>query len=215
MLVAFSAGSLACSAFLGLFPEAVDGFLENGHSEPLKLAGMAFLAGIFGFFALEKLVRLHHCHDSECHSHGRSAAKLIFFGDGLHNFLDGVLIATSFSISIPVGIGVSTAVIVHEIAHEIGDFAIFLHAGFSRRKAILWNLASGLPAFAGAGAGMVFSEKMATATPWIVAVAGGGFVYIALADLLPELHRERRILQNLGQFLGWILGAVVAFWVLN
>ncbi len=201
-LVSYAVGALLAAALLGLLPEALHHFEEIGVGE--KLPWMVLLAGILVFFVLEKIIRIHHCHEHKCASHGQESAKMILIGDALHNLIDGVLIAASFSVSIEVGLVATASIFVHEVAQEIGDFGILLHAGYSRARAFMMNLFSALTSIVGALFGYFWIEKMEMALPYIMMIAAASFIYIALADLSPELHRNSTWKHSLKQ-VGLIL----------
>ncbi|MHB8535932.1 MAG: ZIP family metal transporter [Sulfuricaulis sp.] len=208
-LVSFAVGALLGAAFLDLLPEA----LMSRGPEKLESMGAVVLLGLLGFFLLEKLVLWRHCHVEECEVHGgagvaadgaapvwhthdaervRSAAagKLILIGDAIHNLTDGVLIAAAFLTDIHLGIVTSIAVIAHEIPQEVGDFAILLHSGYGRGRAFVYNLLSSLTSIVG-GVVAYFSLSMAHAlVPYALAVAASSFIYIAVADLIPGLHKR-------------------------
>lgn len=199
ILVTFATGALLGSAFLGLIPESLELLAPD---KILK----TMLGGILFFFFLEKLIRIHHCHNIDCHSHDKSIGKMVFVGDALHNFIDGVMIAGGFLVSVPVGIMVALAIIVHEIPQEIGDFGIFLHSGYSKQKAILLNALSGVTAFVGAGLGYFFLQSMMEFVPYVMAFAAASFIYIALADLSPELHKQTKPVHAIQQISLLLLG---------
>lgn len=203
-LVSYAVGALLAGALVGLLPEAIHHFeeLEVGHNTPYFL----LLGSILGFFILEKVIRVHHCHNTECDSHTHESASMILIGDGLHNFVDGVLIAASFSVSVEVGIIATTSILVHEVAQEVGDFGILLHAGFSRRKAFLANLFSSLTAIVGAVLGYWFLARMQVALPYIMIISVASFLYIALADLSPELHKTTTFKHSVTQLFLVLLG---------
>ena len=148
------------------------------------------LAGILAFFLLEKLVLWRHCHDAhECEVHTSSAASLVIVGDAFHTFVDGAVIAAAVVTSIPLGITTALAVATHEIPQEVGDVAILLRAGYSRLRAFTLNLLSGLGGILGAIA-MIFATKaLPHALPYVLSFAAGNFLYVAMADLIPDLHR--------------------------
>jgi zinc and cadmium transporter len=181
-LISYAVGTLLGAALLGLLPEALDTLA------PSPVFG-ALLAGILTFFVLEKLVLWRHCHDTEdCKLHN-SAASLVVIGDAFHTFVDGVVIATAVMVSMPLGIATALAVVAHEIPQEVGDVAILLHAGHSRVKALGLNLLSGLAGIVGAGAMLVFAQSLPTLLPYVLGFAAGNFLYVAMADLIPSLHR--------------------------
>ena len=192
-LVAFATGALLGAALLGLLPEAVEHAGEGG----VGRVGAALLGGIALFFILEKLVLWRHCHEDHCETHvpdashrDHASAVMMLVGDGVHNALDGVLIAAAFLTDINLGIMAGVAVMTHEIPSEVGNFAVLLHGGFSRRKALLWNVISSLTAVLGGFVGwFAFREAMAL-LPYALAVAAASLLYVAVADLIPGLHKR-------------------------
>jgi zinc and cadmium transporter len=205
-LVAFSAGALLGGAFLHLFPEIVE---KEGFDYGM---GLFVLCGIILFFIVEKFIHWHHCHDVECeHIHAFAFMNLI--GDGVHNFLDGLVIAGSYLASIPLGIATTLAVVFHEIPQEIGDFGVLIHGGFSRLRAIMWNFISALFAVFGAIIALFASQYIENLEFYLIPLAVGGFIYIAAVDLIPELHRERGIKKSLIQLASLFFGIFV-MWLL-
>jgi zinc and cadmium transporter len=181
-LVSFAVGTLLGAATLSLMPEALE------HLAPER-AFLVMLGGILTFFILEKLVLLRHCHDdSACEVH-QSTVTLVIVGDAVHTFVDGVAIAASTLVSIPTGIMTALAAIAHEIPQEAGDFGILLAAGYSRRKALMLNAISALGGLLGAGLMLAFGASVPMAQPYVLAFAAGNFLYVAMSDLIPHLHR--------------------------
>lgn len=181
-LVSYAVGTLLGAALLNLVPESLD-------TLPPATALGTLLAGIITFFVLEKMVLWRHCHgDEECHVH-QSTVPLVIIGDAVHTFVDGVVIAAATLTSIPLGITTALAVAVHEIPQEAGDFAILLAAGQSRRRAVLLNVTSAAGGVAGALLMLVFGSQAPMALPFVLAFAAGNFLYVAMADLIPSLHR--------------------------
>lgn len=203
ILVSFSAGSLLGAAFLDLLPEAVDG----GNPGILNYV----LLGIILFFMMEKFLYWYHCHRGKCEVHIFTYLNLI--GDGIHNFTDGVIIATSFLVSIPLGTVTSLAIILHEIPQEIGDFGILVYGGFSKTRALFYNFISALTAFLGALVAYFFIPKAENFAPFIIAFAAGGFIYIACSDLIPELHKEKNTRRSFLQFALLLIGIAIIFFV--
>ncbi|OGF18826.1 hypothetical protein A3I35_03695 [Candidatus Falkowbacteria bacterium RIFCSPLOWO2_02_FULL_45_15] len=199
-LVSFSAGALLGDVFLHLVPELAEGGALT------SVSSLIILAGIIVFFILEKLVCWRHCHIPVSRQHVHSFAAVNLVGDGLHNFIDGLIIAGSYAVSFPLGVVTTVAVITHEIPQEVGDFGVLLYAGLTRSKAIFFNFLSALLAFAGAGAGIMFASRIAGFTDIIVSLTVGGFIYIATADLIPELKKENELGQSAKQLLGIALG---------
>ena len=181
-LISYAVGTLLGAALLALLPESL-GRLPPGP------ALATLLAGVLTFFLLEKLVIWRHCHDSqECEVHTSSAASLVIVGDAFHTFVDGAVIAAAVLTSIPLGITTALAVATHEIPQEVGDVAILLRAGYSRARAFTLNLLSGAGGILGAVAMIAASRQVPLLTPYILAFAAGNFLYIAMADLIPDLH---------------------------
>jgi len=194
--VSFSVGALFGEVFLHIIPEIGE---EIGFTEK---TGLFFLAGILLFFVVEKFIHWHHCHHVEHDKHKiHPVAFTNLIGDGLHNFIDGAIIASAFLVSWPLGVATTLAVIVHEVPQEIGDFGVLLYFGLSKTKALFLNLLSALLAFGGGLAALLLAEKGENILPIILSVAGGGFVYIAGSDLIPELHRECRLCKTFWHFV--------------
>ena len=202
--VSFSAGALFGDAFFHLLPEAVE---ESGFSISMSIY---ILAGILVLFVIEKFIHWRHCH-SESNDHIHPFVFTNLFGDGLHNFIDGLIIGASYLASIPVGVATTIAVILHEIPQEIGDFGVIIHGGFSRSKALFFNFLSAVTAVFGAVIALVLSSRVEHLTAFLVPFAAGGFIYIAGSDLIPELHKEVKIKNSLLQLLMFILGLVVMY----
>ena len=182
-LVSYAVGTLLGVALLVLLPEALT------RLSPRTVLS-SLLAGIMLFFLLEKLVLWRHCHTHECEAHGM-AAPMVIIGDAFHNFVDGIIIGTAVRTSIPLGVSTALAVATHEIPQELGDMAILLHAGYSKRKALVLNLVSGASAVLGALLAVFALEWVPHVTEYVLSVAAAGFLYIAMADLIPDLHRGR------------------------
>jgi len=200
-----AAGALLGDAFIHLLPEAIE---ENGFELSLSLA---VLFGIVLFFVLEKFVRWRHCHISDAdtggtHHHTHPFALMSLVGDSLHNFIDGIVIGASYLVSIPVGIATTIAVALHEIPQELGDFGVLVHGGFSRGKALLINFITALTALLGAVAALLIGGALETAVSFFVALTAGGFIYIASADLIPELHKETRLSRSIFELVALLLG---------
>ncbi|MFQ5745333.1 MAG: ZIP family metal transporter [Acidobacteriota bacterium] len=197
-LVSYATGAFLGAAFLGLLPHAID--LSSSQQ-----AMATVMVGILLFFVLEKLVLWHHCHDDSCEVHG-VAGPMVLFGDALHNFIDGIVIVAAFLVSIPLGVAASLAVIAHEIPQEVSNFAILLDSGFSRRRALAFNLLSSFSTLVGALLAYFFLRSLQALTPYIMALSAASFIYIAIADLIPGLHREHSVAQGLRQLALMLLG---------
>src|SRR3989475_3706161 len=190
-LVSFAIGSLLGAVFLEILPHAI------GSAGNLQALFATVLAGILGFFVLEKLVLWRHCHVEDCEAHdhhanpsdGGRSGLMIIIGDGFHNFVDGILIAAAFLQSTELGVVTAAAIIAHEIPQEIGDFVILLHSGYSKLMALALNLLSSLAMLIGA---LLAYFTLQAAQEWIgtvLALAAPSMIYVAVADLIPGLHR--------------------------
>lgn len=227
-LVAFAAGVMLSSAFLDILPEAfaslaqhvdIPGQVSHAHDSPASSLFAVLLAGLLGFFALERLALWRHSH-ADCDTaagdqHGAVAAPLILLGDAFHNFVDGLLIAAA-SLADPIlGLTTTLAVVAHEIPQELGDFVLLLNAGWSRRKAFLANAASSLTSVIGGLLGYFALEGTEHFLPYVLVIAAASFIYIAVADLLPLLHRQRSnfAVQSALIGLGVMVVPLVGQWV--
>jgi zinc and cadmium transporter len=212
--ISFAIGALLAVAFWGLIPEA----FAKVKPEQFQSLSATILAGILGFFVLEKLLIWRHCHYGSCeahgddghgddhthnhgHSHGnaQSAGALIILGDSIHNFVDGVLIAAAFLTDVQLGIVTSLAVAAHEIPQEVGDFAILLDSGYSRGKALFYNILASLTTVLGGVLAYFSLEDLHDSLPYFLALAASSFIYIAVADLIPSLHKKTDMKTSLQQ----------------
>jgi len=206
MLVSFAIGTLLGAAFLEVIPAAFD--QGDAHE-----AASAILGGIFGFFVLEKLMLWRHCHTEDCEAHdqhathdrGRSGA-LIIVGDTIHNFVDGVLIAAAFLQGTEIGIVAAVAIIAHEIPQEVGDFLILLHSGYTRARALAMNLLSSLATLVGGLLGYYSLQAFEGLEPTLLGIVGASMIYVAVADLIPGLHRRPQFRDGATQTLLIALG---------
>jgi zinc and cadmium transporter len=209
VLVSYAIGALLGAAFLEIIPHAME------HGDPNRMA-TTLLAGILGFFFLEKLVLWRHCHHDHCeaheaqapaHDHGRSGL-LILVGDTFHNFVDGVLIAAAFMQSVELGIVTALAIIAHEIPQEVGDYLILLHSGYSRARALAFNLLSSLATVVGALLAYFALSALAEWIPTLLGLAAASMIYVAVADLIPSLHKRTELRATIQQML--LIGLGVA-----
>ena len=207
MLVSYAIGALLGAAFLGVIPEA---FAKGSPHQ----AAAAILGGIFGFFVLEKLLLWRHCHTENCevhdqhlhqHDHGRSGA-LIIVGDTVHNFLDGVLIAAAFLQSTELGILTAIAIVAHEIPQEVGDFLILLHSGYSKARALAMNLLSSAATMVGGLVGYFALQIVSGWESTLLGIVAASMIYVAVADLIPGLHRRPELRDTASQALLIALG---------
>jgi zinc and cadmium transporter len=181
--ISYAVGTLLGVALLALLPEALE------HLRPVP-ALATLLCGVLAFFLLEKLVIWRHCHGGdECEVHTSSAASLVIVGDAFHTFVDGAVIAAAVLTSVPLGVTTALAVATHEIPQEVGDVAILLRAGYSRARAFTLNLLSGIGGILGAVGMLTASRSIPDVLPYVLAFAAGNFLYIAMSDLIPDLHR--------------------------
>jgi zinc and cadmium transporter len=200
LLVSFAAGAMLGDVFFHMLPEISE---DSGFT---LAVGLGILAGIVFSFVLEKIVHWHHCHRVETEEkHVHPVGYLNLVGDAIHNLVDGLVIGASYLVSIEVGIATTIAVILHELPQEFGDFAILLHAGFSRAKALFFNFVSALAALIGLGIAYVLSGANGLAVV-LVPFAAGNFLYIALADVVPELHKESRARSSAVQLISLLAG---------
>lgn len=213
VLISYAIGALLGAAFLEVLPHAIEA------AESPEKAAMNILAGILLFFVLEKLVLWRHCHDEGCaghephshghghggHEHGRSGL-LILVGDTFHNFVDGVLIAAAFVESTPLGIVTALAIIAHEIPQEVGDYLILLHSGYSKAKALAFNLLSSLATLVGAMLAYFALSELTSWIPSLLGLAAASMIYVAVADLIPGLHKRTELKATVQQVLLIVLG---------
>jgi zinc and cadmium transporter len=212
MLVSFAIGALLGAAFLDVIPHA----FEVGEAHEVAAA---ILGGIFGFFLLEKLLLWRHCHTENCevhdpheagarnsaHDQGRSGA-LIIVGDSVHNFVDGVLIAAAFLQSVELGVITAVAIIAHEIPQEVGDFLILLHSGYTRARALVMNLLSSTATVVGGVIGYYSLQAIADLEATLLGVVAASMIYVAVADLIPGLHKRPELRDTASQALLIVLG---------
>jgi zinc and cadmium transporter len=203
-LLSYATGTLLGAVFLAMIPNAL------ALASPPAVSATV-LAGIVAFFALEKLLLWRHCHDSNCAEHG-SAGPLILIGDGVHNAADGLIIAAAFLTSVPVGIAVSLAVLAHELPQELGDFSILLDAGYAPTRALAYNCLSAIPTLPAAIIAFYWLDTARAAQPFVLAASAASFIYVAIADLVPSLHRRAGNDSALLQFVLLLAGiATIAF----
>ncbi len=199
-LVSLSTGTLLGDAFIHLIPEAYE------NSEKSLLVGLYVLAGMLFFFIVEKFFHWRHCHHVPSEHHPHPFSYIILAGDTVHNFIDGLVIAASYLVSIPVGIATTLAVILHEIPQEVGDFGSLIYGGFSRYKALLFNFLTGLTAVIGAIVVLLIDANVIEMNKFLIPFAAGGFIYIASADLIPELHKNTEPKKSIGQIILFMVG---------
>lgn len=210
-LVSFAIGALLGASFLGLLPHAI----EHKYAVDPHQLGLTLLIGLLSFFLLEKMVLWRHCHSHHGHEHipelgkdhhnhqyedpKKAAGALILIGDAIHNFVDGVLIAAAFLTDVHLGIVTALAIAAHELPQELGDFVILLHSGYTRRKALYFNMLASLATVVGAVAAYFLLADLEHILPYILVVAASSFIYIAVADLIPGLHSKVKLSETLQQ----------------
>ena len=203
VLIGLSAGALMGGAFLHLLPEAVE--KRTGLDVYLFV-----LIGFILFFLIEKVLHWRHCHKGECDVHTFQFMNLV--GDSIHNFIDGMIMAASFVVSVPLGITTTIAISTHEIPQEIGDFGVLLYGGFSKRRAITLNFVVALTAVLGGIVGYFVSNLIENIVLFILPFAAGGFIYIAATDLVPEIRKELDMRKYMATLLVFICGILI-MWV--
>ncbi len=212
--VSFAIGALLGAAFLALLPHALNApGVEDYHA----ITGTV-LFGVLVFFLLEKMLLWRHCHHNHCEVHAaeghntqHKAATLILVGDGLHNFVDGVLIGAAFITDVHLGIVTALAVAAHEIPQEVGDFAVLLHGGFSRGKALFYNILSSLTTVIGGVLAYYAFREVEALLPYVLALAASSFIYVAMSDLIPDLHKRVQISATVQQVMLIVAGVLVIY----
>lgn len=204
-LISYATGTLLASAFLGMIPLGLS-------TSPAKPFFVIVLIGIIIFFILEKLMIWRHCHNAHCEAHTR-AAPLILVGDGFHNFVDGVVITSALLVSVPLGVMTTFAVLAHEIPQEVSDFTILLESGYSTKKAFLLNALSASTTLPGALMAYFSLSLTQGYIPYVLALSSSSFIYIAMADLVPMLHRKVTFSQSVNQVISILLGIVTIVFI--
>lgn len=213
VLVSFAIGAMLGAVFLEVLPHAIE------NSKDVHALAGTVLAGILVFFVLEKLVLWRHCHAHHCeahealpkdHDHGRSGL-LVLVGDTVHNFVDGILIAAAFMQDTQLGIVTAFAIVVHEIPQELGDFMVLLHSGYTRRRALIFNALSGLATVVGGVLAYYALSSLQEWIPSLLAFAAASMIYVAVADLIPGLHKRTALGETLQQVILIALG-IFAVW---
>ncbi|OGT21889.1 MAG: ZIP zinc transporter [Gammaproteobacteria bacterium RBG_16_57_12] len=213
-LISFATGALLGAAFLALLPHAIEAYGDGDVHE----ITLTVLLGVMFFFLLEKLVIWRHCHSGYCEVHvpedqhrHHASGTMVLIGDAMHNLVDGVLIAAAFLTDFHLGVVVSLAVAAHEIPQEVGDFIILLHSGFSRMRAFLFNILSSLTTIIGGVAAYYSMKDIMHVLPYVLAVAAASFIYVAVADLIPTLHKRTQLKATLQQVVLIIAGVSLIY----
>ena len=191
--ISLAIGALLGDAFIHIIPEAFKSNLG------VHTASILIVVGILFFFIIEKFIHWHHHGEDKNEEHIHPVGKLVLFTDGFHNLIDGAIIGASFLVSIPIGIATTIAVILHEIPQEIGDFAVLIHAGYTKRRALWLNFLSALASVIGLVIVFVFGNIVEGLALWFIPIAAGGFIYIAVADLIPELQKTKNVKHSIIQ----------------
>ena len=205
VLVSLSAGALMGGAFLHLIPESIE--VASGSN-----IFIIVLIGFIIFFIIEKILHWRHCHDGKCDVHTFHYMNLI--GDSIHNFIDGLIIAAGFMVSIPLGFTTTIAIVAHEIPQEIGDFGVLIHGGFEKKKALILNFLVAFTIVIGGFVGYLLSNIIENYVYVLLSFAAGGFIYIAATDLIPEIKKEVDIRKSTFTMLIFILG-IVFMWIIK
>jgi zinc and cadmium transporter len=201
LLVALATGGLLGGAFFHLLPESFESFSN------MRTASFLLVLGFMLFFILERFLHWHHNHTSGISDHPvKPFGTINLVADGFHNYLDGLLIAASYTYSFEIGLATTLIVLMHELPQEIGDFGILIHAGFSRKKALIFNFLSACTAFLGALTVLIFEPSAEILSKAVLPIAAGGFIYLAAADLIPELHSEKTLSRSIYQLIALIFG---------
>ena len=200
LFISLAVGALLGDAFIHLIPEAFRNFPNS------TIASLLIVSGILIFFIIEKFLHWHHHEDDTEKKHIYPVGKLLLFTDSFHNLIDGIIIGVSFLVSIPIGIATTLAVVLHEIPQEIGDFAVLIHSGYNKKRALWLNFISALMAIVGVFFALIFGSIAEAFTLWILPIAAGGFIYIAVADLIPELQKTKELKYSALQLAAVIVG---------
>ncbi|MFA5827194.1 MAG: ZIP family metal transporter [Candidatus Paceibacterota bacterium] len=200
LFISLAVGALLGDAFIHLIPEA---FEQSSNS---SIVSLLIIFGILIFFTIEKFLHWHHHGDDTEINHIRPVGKLLLFTDGFHNLIDGIIIGVSFLVSIPIGIATTLAVILHEIPQEIGDFAVLIHSGYKIKRALWLNFLSALTAVIGTIIALIFGNIAEMFTVWVLPIAAGGFIYIAMTDLIPELQKTKELKYSILQIISVLFG---------
>ncbi len=200
--ISLAIGALLGDAFIHMIPEAFKSGLNS------STIGILIIIGLLIFFIVEKFIHWHHHGEDKEDDHIHPVGKLVLFTDGFHNMIDGVIIGASFLVSVPIGIATTIAVILHEIPQEIGDFAVLIHSGYTKKRALWLNFLSALASVLGLIFIYIFGNVIKDSVVWFVPIAAGGFIYIAVADLIPELHKTKNIKHSIIQLCIIMAGVI-------
>ncbi len=205
-LVSFSAGSMIGAAFFHLLPEILE------EAEDTMTVFVFALVGFSLFFVLERILRWHHCHDTDCHTH-EHLGWMNLIGDGVHNLIDGMVIFASFLGGPALGVPVTLSIILHEVPQELGDFGVLIYSGFSRKRALLYNFISACTAIVGVLLAYFLYSYNGLMSLFLIPFAAGGFIYIAASDLIPEIHKDNNSWRAFISYILFILALVFMFFM--
>lgn len=205
ILISFAAGALIGDSFIHLIPESIEE-INN-----IRIFSILIISGILLFFILEKFLCWRHCHIPTSENHPHPLAFINIIGDGLHNFMDGLIIGASYNVNIMIGLTTTIAVILHEIPQEIGDFGVLIFAGVKRKKALILNFLSALTAILGAIVSLIIGPNVKNYSIYLMPITAGGFIYIACSDLIPKLQGWQLLKTVIIQFFSMIMGILLMF----
>lgn len=204
-LVSFSVGGLLGGAFLHLLPESIE--MMESRTE----IGIFVIIGIFSSFIIEIFLKWRHCHIPTTEDHPHTFAYMNLIGDGIHNFIDGMVIGVAYMTSTQIGVATTLAICLHEIPQEIGDFSVLVYAGYNVKKALFYNLLSALTAFIGLIIAFTLESYVSDVMKYLIPFAAGNFIYIAGSDLVPELQGEKNLSHSLIQLIMMVLGVLILY----
>ena len=210
ILIAYAIGILLAASLLGLIPEAIEAIGGEAH-----LIMPFILGGILFFFFMEKIVIWRNCRDNSCEVHSHASGPIILVGDSLHNLTDGLVIAAAFLTNFSLGIAAGVTILIHELAHETGDFGILLHTGYTKKKAFTYNIVSSSTTIPAAIIGYYMLGSILFVIPFLLAIAAASFIYIALTDLTPELHKHTSLKYTFRQLILILAGVLTMYIVLS
>ena len=208
LLISLAVGALFGDALVHLLPEAFE------ESDSPARTSLYVILGILFFFLMERFLHWHHEHHTQSLNPVHPVAYINIVSDGVHNFLDGVIIGASYLVSVPIGVATTVAVALHEVPQELGNFGILVHAGFTPRRALLMNFLSAILAFVGVVVSLLIGPNVSEYALFMVPLTAGGFIYIAGSDLIPELHHEHELPGSLAQFAMVVVGVGLMYLLL-
>jgi zinc and cadmium transporter len=205
-LVAFAAGSMIGAAFFHLLPEVLN------QADSSLIVFVYTLVGFSAFFVLERILRWHHCHIGKCETH-EHLGWLNLIGDGFHNLIDGMVIFAAFLGGPALGIPVTLSIILHEVPQELGDFGVLIYAGFTKKRALIYNFLSAAVAFLGVFIAFVLYSYTQSVSVFLLPFAAGGFIYIAASDLIPEIHKDEKLSRAIGSYILFVVALAFMYYM--